>query len=693
MRLRYWLPAVAAAVCALSAADGPAFTIEQVLRAPFASGLTAAPKGKRIAWVFNHGGVRNIWAAEGPEFKGRQVTGYAADDGMEISGLAWTPDAASIVFVRGSAAGAEGAYPNPLSRPEGGEQAIWIVPASGGSPRRLDEGSEPAVAPRGDRVAYRKKGQIWTARLSGKPAAARLVKARGECGSLRWSPDGSALAFVSSRGDHSFIGVSDAAGRSVRYLDPSVDRDSEPVWSPDGKSIAFLRIPNFRELALFGPKRSAVPWSIRVAEAAGGQGREIWRANPGRGSVFRAISAESQLFWAQGDRIVFPWEGDGWTHFYSVPAAGGEALPLTPGPFEVEYAALHPDGKTVVYASNQDDIDRRHLWRVEAAGGAPERLTRGDGIEWSPVVTAGAVAFLGATAQEPGRPFVLAGGKRIDVAPASLGEGFPRDRLVVPQAVAFKADDGMEIRGQLFLSAAPAGERRPAVVYLHGGSRRQMLLGWHPMEYYHNCYAFNQYLASRGYVVLSVNFRSGTGYGMEFREAPEYGAVGASEFNDVLGAARYLAGRPDVDPKRVGLWGGSYGGYLTALGLARASSLFAAGVDLHGVHDWRTETRLFLPSDDFAVQQAALRLALDSSPIAHVEGWKSPVLLVHGDDDPDVAFGQTVQLVEALRRKGVPFEQLIFPDEVHGFLLHLRWLQAFRAAEAFLGTNLSAGQK
>jgi len=133
---------------------------------------------------------------------------------------------------------------------------------------------------------------------------------------------------------------------------------------------------------------------------------------------------------------------------------------------------------------------------------------------------------------------------------------------------------------------------------------------------------------------------------------------------------------------------GSYGGYLTALALARASELYAAGVDIHGVHDWRTETRLFMDSDDPTVKQAAQRLALDSSPLAHVKTWKSPVLLIHGDDDPSVSFGQTVQLAEALRKQGVAFEQLVFPDEVHDFLRHERWLDAFRAASDFLDRHL-----
>jgi dipeptidyl aminopeptidase/acylaminoacyl peptidase len=266
--------------------------------------------------------------------------------------------------------------------------------------------------------------------------------------------------------------------------------------------------------------------------------------------------------------------------------------------------------------------------------------------------------------------------------------GFPKDLLVEPQPVAFRAADGLEIHAQLFARPPRAGERRPAVVFFHGGPRRQMLLGWHAMEYYHNTYAFNQYLASRGYVVLSVNYRSGTGYGVDFREASAYGAAGASEFNDVLGAARYLASRTDVDVKRVGAWGGSYGGYLVALGLARASDLYAAGVDIHGVHDWRTETRLYLDSDGPEVQQAARKLALDSSPLGHVSTWKSPVLLIHGDDDPSVAFSQTVQLAEALRKRGVAFDHLVFPDEVHEFLRHARWVEAFRAAAAFLEKHL-----
>jgi dipeptidyl aminopeptidase/acylaminoacyl peptidase len=275
-----------------------------------------------------------------------------------------------------------------------------------------------------------------------------------------------------------------------------------------------------------------------------------------------------------------------------------------------------------------------------------------------------------------------------ELAPEAMPRQFPT-RLVTPEPVVFPASDGLSIRGQLFLPPdRTPGVRHPAILFFHGGSRRQMLLGWHYLDYYHRAYAMNQYLAGRGYIVLSVNYRSGTGYGLEFREALNYGATGASEFNDVLGAGLYLRSRQDVDPARIGLWGGSYGGYLTALGLARASDLFSAGVDLHGVHEWNVVIRNFVDSYDPRERGEAARLAFESSPMASVSTWRSPVLLIHGDDDRNVPFSETVNLAEALRAQGVEFEQLIFPDEIHGFLLHSRWLQAFTAAADFFERRL-----
>jgi dipeptidyl aminopeptidase/acylaminoacyl peptidase len=217
-----------------------------------------------------------------------------------------------------------------------------------------------------------------------------------------------------------------------------------------------------------------------------------------------------------------------------------------------------------------------------------------------------------------------------------------------------------------------------------------MLLGFHYRGYYHNAYALNQYLASKGYIVFAVNYRSGTGYGMEFREALNYGATGGSEYNDVMGAGLYLRSRADVDPDRIGLWGGSYGGYLTAMGLSRSSDLFAAGVDIHGVHDWNVGINNFRPDYDPKDYPEFSRTAFESSPMAAVDSWRSPVLVIHGDDDRNVKFAETGTLVEALRARNVEVEQLVFPDEVHSFLLHRNWITAYRAAADFFDRKLRA---
>lgn len=225
------------------------------------------------------------------------------------------------------------------------------------------------------------------------------------------------------------------------------------------------------------------------------------------------------------------------------------------------------------------------------------------------------------------------------------------------------------------------------------------MLGFHYMQYYHHAYAMNQYLASQGYVVLSVNYRRGIMYGRAFRETTNAGWRGGAEYKDILAAAKYLQTQPTVDPKKLGLWGGSYGGYLTAMGLARNSDLFAAGVDFHGVHDWS----MLLPRGDGKAppppdRAEADKLAFQSSPNASVQLWKSPVLLIQGDDDRNVPFSQTVDLVQRLRERQVPVEVLVFPDEIHDFLMFQTWLKAYGATADFFArylknrsTNLPAG--
>lgn len=674
-------------VLVAGSSSAQSITIEQITGAPFAQALAVG--GGTVAWVHNTRGVRNVWVASGADLKGRQLTSYSQDDGQEIDDVVVSPDGKAIFYVRGGDPNRRGEIPNPTSDPGGQEQAIWRVALAGGPPVKVGNASGPVVSPKGDWVAYTMAGQVWVAPVTGAGEGKQLFKARGAAGELAWSPDGSKLAFTSNRGDHAFIGVFDLPGKIIRWIAPSADRDGAPAWSPDGTKIGFIRIPAGFDPPLFGPMRTNRPWSIWVGDVASGQASQAWRAAEGRGSAPHQIEGPS-LLWGAGDRLVFPWERDGWAHLYSVAASGGDAVLLTPGDGEVEYLAMAPDRQSVIYNTNIGDIDRRDLFRVSVAGGAPVALLPTDGIEWAPrPMSDGRIAFLRSDAKHPSHAAVLAGGQARALAPEAMPADFPAQRLVEPKQVVFSSADGLPIHGQLFLPPdLKPGERRPAIAFFHGGSRRQMLLGFHYMFYYHGTYAMNQWLASQGYVVLSVNYRSGVGYGMEFREALNFGATGASEYYDVLGAGGYLRGRPDVDGAKIGLWGGSYGGYLTAMGLAKSSDLFAAGVDIHGVHDWNSGTQNFVPSYNPLERPESARLAFESSPLRWVDTWKSPVLLVHGDDDRNVNFNETVRLVEALRKQGVEPEQLVFPDDVHDFLTYANWNRVYHATAEFFARKL-----
>jgi dipeptidyl aminopeptidase/acylaminoacyl peptidase len=392
---------------------------------------------------------------------------------------------------------------------------------------------------------------------------------------------------------------------------------------------------------------------------------------------------------------------DGWPHLYSIqhPRGGGKPRLLTAGAFMVEHVSLTGDGRFLVYSANTGsdphDGDRRHLFKVPVDGSAaPTPLTSGAGLEWSPVVTGDGktLAFLASTAQRSPLPSVmpLAGGTITPIASGRVPPGFPSAQLISPEPVTFKASDGLEIHGQLF-KTPNGGARRPALVYVHGGPPRQMLLGWHYMDYYANDYAANQYLASRGFIVLAVNYRLGIGYGHAFHYPEKAGQRGASEYLDVLAAAHFLQARADVDAKRLGIWGGSYGGYLTALALGRNSDIFAAGVDIHGVHNWDRQGRA-APNSSAALAgdgitqadlQTAARVTYQSSPISSVATWKSPVLLIHADDDRNVEFHQTVDLKQRLLEKGVSVEELVIPDDIHDFLRWDSWRRVTTATGAF----------
>ena len=695
----------AAAAAQVVASRSAPFTVNQVRSYPFPNELTAAATGSRMAWAFNEQGRRNIFVAEGPAFSARQLTRYDRDDGQELSSVTVSANGRWVVYVRGGDHGSnwDDALPvNVGSNPTPPKVQIFSVAFDGGDAKAIADGDEPVVSPRGDVVAFVKGGQIWTAPIDGSAPAKQLFTVRGEIDDPRWSPDGARLAFVANRGDHAFIGVYTNDSMPVTWLGPAFARDRSPRWSPDGKRIAFVRLPGAGGAPDSLLPRRPNPWEIWTADATSGVAERLWKSPEMLAGSAPSTDGGTNLGWAANERIVFLSYQDGWPHLYSIPATGGQALLLTPGGYMAEHISLSGDGKWLVFAGNMGsdslDIDRRHVVRVPVDRAAPEVLTPGNGLEWAPTITGDGttLVFISATPQRPPLPTTKAFGSPSPRGPSRTigGDHVPGDfpsGLVTPRQVVFRSADGLTIHGQLFESSAGGGAaRKPAIVYVHGGPPRQMLLGWHYSDYYSNAYALNQYLASRGFIVLAVNYRLGIGYGYDFHQPPSSGARGAAEYRDIQAAAAYLRSLPRVDASRVGIYGGSYGGYLTALALARNSDLFAAGVDIHGVHDWSAYARAF---DRQRYEQApdadsAVATAWHSSPVSSVANWRSPVLLIHGDDDRNVRFSQSTDLVRRLAAAKVPFETLVIPDDTHHFLRYANILTVDKAAAAFLERQL-----
>ncbi len=661
------------------------FSLDQLFATPYIGDLKAA-KTQDLVINVNEKGARNIYLLAAPNYQPKKITNFGADDGVEITSMNISNDGNWAVFVRGGDHGSNSAARpiNSSSSPKNGHISVYSVNLKTGVVKMIDEGNFPIIHPQSKQITYIKDGNLKFAAIDGSTKPQSLLEDRGVVRQYQWSADGKKMVFVSRRVSHSFVGIYEEGATTIKWVMPSFHKDDYPVWSPDGKKIAFVR----QDGEGVGRDSSHVKveskWQAIVYDLATNTGQEVYKS-----SNRPRVTAPRDLRWVNATNITFSSFEDGWPHLYSIDPVAKTAKQLTKGNYTVDNVAFSKNGTKIAFCANygsaEEDIDRKQLGLIDLALGKVTFLTKGDNVFTKPVFINDdkSIALLSSTTTRPILPAIIdvAGKSNLNLLASSLIGTFKYDNLVTPTHIRYKSPDGLEVYGQLFKPKHAKG-KAPAIVYIHGGPRRQMYLGWNHVDYYFYDYAFNQYLASQGYVVLAINYRSGTGYGYAFQNAPRTNRNGNEEYQDILAGAQWLAQQDFVNSEKIGVYGGSYGGYLTAMALARNSDIFKAGVDIHGMH-----LRIINPGAPSTLNKTELT-ALHSSPSFWVDNWKSPVLIVHGDDDQNVPFIQSIDIYNRLKARKVDVETLVIPNETHHWMVFDNLMKVKHATFNFLHQRL-----
>lgn len=436
-------------------------------------------------------------------------------------------------------------------------------------------------------------------------------------------------------------------------------------WSDDGSKALVFTISS--------------DWKTRYIYTVGAKGI-LTALDTLRDSAWVDGPALGEAGWLDGGkRIWFVSEADGYAHLYSMAANGGERKQLTSGKWEVDDVALSNDKRTFYLHTSEESPFEQQFYRMSVNGGARTQITKTSGghtVVASPNEML--LADVYSTSNRPPELYVMrnqpgAAETRLTLSPTAEWLSFP---WLVPEIVMVPASDGVQVPARIYrpkdMNAQPNGA---AVIFVHGAGYLHNVN--HYWSYYFREYMFNQLLASRGYVVIDIDYRGSAGYGRDWRTAI-YRHMGGRDLQDEVDGSRYLHDRFGIDPKRIGIYGGSYGGFMTLMALFTESPHFGAGAAIRSVTDWAhynheyTSQILNTPEKDSVAYR-------QSSPIYFAEGLQDPLLMLHGMIDDNVHFEDVVRLSQRLIELGkTNWELAVYPVERHEFVRTSSWQDEYR---------------
>ncbi len=644
-------------------------TLEEILAIKHPDPARWSPDGSWLAWRWDDGGLVSLWVSRPDGSMQRQISSGDAT----VAAFDWSPD--------GRLAYAQGGH-------------IWLAEPEGDHSRRITRGvskdSSPRWSPVGERLAFVRDGGLLvyeidrqcltTCELPGTVAAGYADSI-----SVRWSPNGERLA----------AGIVCAAQRDLAV----VNRSGELVWRTDTAdneaAFAWIDDDHLHVTQVDPTTRFRVHQLVDIGT---GETRELVREESEKG-----LKGElSPVVRKNGAGIAYVLTPENWPHVFYYDLATNSLRQLTHGDCDDTGHAgdaleFSPDGSMVVFSTNREtDLNQRQLWSVEVDSGNMTKLTSIPGTDscaaWSP--DGRSIAYLHCSPDQSADIWLLEVAQPDSARQLthSMPESLTSEKTILPRHLTYPSTDGFQVHGDIFLPKGfDASRRYPAVVWVHGGMSRQMRYGWHPMHSYSLFYSFNQYLLHRGFVVLSVDYRGSIGYGRAYEEGT-YLSMCQGDLADVVAGASYLKSLDYVYPDAIGVYGLSYGGYMTLGAMTKHPDAFAVGVNIAGIWDWPQYERWREETYPGSRWQGTQRLGglpnaenaqvwHEASPMHFVDGLKNPLLNLMGTEDERVDFTQMDSIIRDCVAHEKDFAVLYYPGETHTFTHRRTWKDALPRIE------------